>query len=189
MALAGPVPGAFPGGLTPAVLDAFWDTPVSRAIIDRLAGIERRLDGSAASAQNDMSSLELFQAEVLHRLDAIEQRSAGAGSSSVSARNEDTRPVQREVEAAGRQGAAQQEVAVEVAIRESGRPIATQTCDITWPWGPVAEPASTGTQMSSSGVLPGPRAVSTPVSSTSLAAVAAPPVAITAPPVATAAPS
>ncbi|KAL8221672.1 UNVERIFIED_CONTAM: hypothetical protein K2H54_074184, partial [Gekko kuhli] len=89
------------------------------AIIDRLAGIERRLDGSAASAQNDMSSLELFQAEVLHRLDAIEQRSAGASSSSVSARNEDAQPVRMEVEAAGRQDAAQQEVVAGVTVRES----------------------------------------------------------------------
>ncbi|KAL8203591.1 UNVERIFIED_CONTAM: hypothetical protein K2H54_057598 [Gekko kuhli] len=99
------------GPITPAVLDTFWDTPVSRAILDRLAGIERRLDGSAASAQNDMSSLELFQAEVLHRLDATEQRSAVAPGSSVMAVNEDSRPVQMEVEVADRRGVAQQECA------------------------------------------------------------------------------
>ncbi|KAL8203499.1 UNVERIFIED_CONTAM: hypothetical protein K2H54_055589 [Gekko kuhli] len=118
-AQTGPVPVALPGGLTPAVLEAFWDSPVSRAIIDRLAGIERRLDGSAASAQNDMSSLELFQAEVLHRLDAIEQRSAVAPSSSVVAAIEDSRPVQMEVEVTGRRGVAQQEVTAEVPVHGS----------------------------------------------------------------------
>ncbi|KAL8203049.1 UNVERIFIED_CONTAM: hypothetical protein K2H54_037229 [Gekko kuhli] len=118
-AQTGPVPGALPGVLTPAVLEAFWDSPVSRAIIDRLAGIERRLDGSAASAQNDMSSLELFQAEVLHRLDAIEQRRAVAPSSSVVAAIEDSRPVQMEVEVTGRRGVAQQEVTAEVPVHGS----------------------------------------------------------------------
>ncbi|KAL8181936.1 UNVERIFIED_CONTAM: hypothetical protein K2H54_035627, partial [Gekko kuhli] len=111
-----PAPGALPGGLTPAVMDAFWDTPVSRAILDRLAGIERRLDGSAASAQNDMFSLELFQAEVLHRLDAIEQRSTGASSSAVLAATDDSRPSQMEVALAVGRGGAQQEVVPEVPV-------------------------------------------------------------------------
>ncbi|KAL8199238.1 UNVERIFIED_CONTAM: hypothetical protein K2H54_038000 [Gekko kuhli] len=183
MALMGPVPGALPGRLTPAILDAFWDTPVSRAILDRLTGIERRLDGYAASAQNDMSSLELFQAEVLHRLDAFKQRSAGSPSPAVMAVNEDSRPIQTDVEGAGRREGAQREVVAEVPVRDSGRPVATQTCDISWPLGPVSASASTGSQMSSPGVLTGPRAVSTPVPSTSLATGADQPVTNVAPPV------
>ncbi|KAL8203054.1 UNVERIFIED_CONTAM: hypothetical protein K2H54_037683, partial [Gekko kuhli] len=63
-----------------------------------------------------MSSLELFQAEVLHRLDAIEQRSAVDPSSSVVAINEDSRPVRMEVEVADRRGVAQQEVIAEVPV-------------------------------------------------------------------------
>ncbi|KAL8187972.1 UNVERIFIED_CONTAM: hypothetical protein K2H54_058803, partial [Gekko kuhli] len=182
MALTGQAPGALPGGLTPAVMNAFWDTPVSRAILDRLAGIERRLDGSAASAQNDMSSLELFQAEVLHRLEAVEQRSTGASSSAVMAATDDSRPIQMEVALAVGHGGAQQEVVLEVPVRGSGRPIATQTCDITWPWGPVSAPTSTGSQQSSLDGLPGPQAVSTPVPATALATRAVQPAATVAPP-------
>ncbi|KAL8212017.1 UNVERIFIED_CONTAM: hypothetical protein K2H54_034534, partial [Gekko kuhli] len=182
MALTGQAPGALPGGLTPAVMNAFWDTPVSRAILDRLAGIERRLDGSAASAQNDMSSLELFQAEVLHRLEAVEQRSTGASSSAVMAATNDSRPSQMEVALAVGHGGAQQEVVSEVPVRGSGRPIATQTCDITWPWGPVSAPTSTGSQQSSLDGLPGPQAVGTPVPATALATGAVQPAATVAPP-------
>ncbi|KAL8212010.1 UNVERIFIED_CONTAM: hypothetical protein K2H54_034004, partial [Gekko kuhli] len=108
----GPVPSALPGGLTPAVLDAFWDTPVSRAI---LAGIEQRLEGSATSSQQDVSSFELFQAEVLHRLDTIENRCAGASSSAVTAVPEESRLVQVDAAVTDGRGAVIAEAAATVS--------------------------------------------------------------------------
>ncbi|KAL8186990.1 UNVERIFIED_CONTAM: hypothetical protein K2H54_026179, partial [Gekko kuhli] len=168
-----PALSALPGGLTPAVLDAFWDTPVSRAILDRLAGIERRLEGSAASSQLDVSSFELFQAEVLHRLDTIETRSASASTSAAPVVTVDSCVVQRDVAVAEGQGSAVEEVSAAVSGQAAGRPMATQTCDITWPWGPVGTPAPSMTRGSSVGEVSGPGAVSTPVSAGSGTAVSA----------------
>ncbi|KAL8203398.1 UNVERIFIED_CONTAM: hypothetical protein K2H54_051680 [Gekko kuhli] len=175
--LAG-VPGASTGAISPALLEAFWDSLVSRIILDRLAGIEWCLDETSTSLQPAMSSLEFFQFQVLSCLSVIESQCVGAPSQAVASVGSKARPVQREVGTMERRGEDQQVAIRDVPSEVSGKLMATQTHDITWPWGLVDLQASMGSPVSMPEGAPLPRVVNTPVPSNSVGAAQAQPVAV-----------